>query len=97
MALPSSPDRTSMSLSDIERNIHEYNIRLWSRRWLESVDPDDLLNGHVIPDRRRLISEIDTHLKRLSTDIKREAFVLTKFKKVSLPATVSAFVESIKY
>mgnify|MGYP001580778112 CR=1 FL=1 len=77
---------TEASLSRLMREIAEYRVRRQVFRWTRSVEPDDMLNAYVFVNKKRMLVEQLAILSALKMSIAKRAFVLTRIRKVGIPA-----------
>ena len=75
-----------VSIPGLMREIAEYRVRRQVFRWTRSVESDDLLNTYVFVNKKRMLVEQLAILSVLKRSISKRAFVLTRIRKVQIPA-----------
>ena len=75
-----------VSMPGLMREIAEYRVRRQVFRWTQSVEPDDMLNTYVFVNKKRMLAEQLVILNELKQAIAKHAFVLTRIRKVQIPA-----------
>jgi len=68
------------------RDIAEYRVRRQTYRWTRGVEPDDMLNGYVFGNKKKMLKEQGKVLEAMKKSIAKKVFVLRRMRRVSIPA-----------
>lgn len=68
------------------REIAEYRVRRQTYRWTRDVESNDMLNGYVFGNKKKMLKEQKKVLDVLKKSISKRVFVLRKMRKVVIPS-----------